>query len=64
MGIKTIEHTSICFSSLTLKNLPTTWGLRRIELWNSSSSLSLKNLPTTWGLRRSERSDRKVDFFL
>ena len=64
MGIKTPRTNSTDARSQALKNLPTTWGLRRIELWNSSSSLSLKNLPTTWGLRRSERSDRKVDFFL
>ena len=52
MGIKTSRTTPLIGDSLSLKNLPTTWGLRPIlqeEL--VLGLLPLKNLPTTWGLR-------------
>ena len=35
----------------TLKNLPTTWGLRLHGNRLSIEEIPLKNLPTTWGLR-------------
>nr|WP_314460382.1 hypothetical protein [uncultured Neisseria sp.] len=35
--------------SHSLKNLPTTWGLRLEELTNFHFLRTLKNLPTTWG---------------
>ena len=36
----------------SLKNLPTTWGLRKgVTITSSNFPASLKNLPTTWGLR-------------
>ena len=53
MGIKTLILAEMEGIVLSLKNLPTTWGLRPADsltkLWNL---LSLKNLPTTWGLRQ------------
>ena len=52
MGIKTqklLDNVPI----LTLKNLPTTWGLRLVtQLDVHTQPFALKNLPTTWGLRR------------
>ena len=51
MGIKTHPRAAGKWN-FTLKNLPTTWGLRRtLATTLSSASLPLKNLPTTWGLR-------------
>ena len=51
MGIKTIWVSSSP-KSFPLKNLPTTWGLRRMDFrLLSRMILPLKNLPTTWGLR-------------
>ena len=36
----------------SLKNLPTTWGLRQFDDAELQEKLeTLKNLPTTWGLR-------------
>ena len=35
----------------SLKNLPTTWGLRRDMNFAYAGIKPLKNLPTTWGLR-------------
>ena len=37
----------------SLKNLPTTWGLRRFVGRLAQVAVSLKNLPTTWGLRQT-----------
>ena len=54
MGIKTALVRSFKLLS-TLKNLPTTWGLRLVAVQQIQAiQLSLKNLPTTWGLRLSD----------
>ena len=51
MGIKT-ENNAKAMKALSLKNLPTTWGLRLPNPYRSCRyRWSLKNLPTTWGLR-------------
>ena len=52
MGIKTDLPVFSSNLVLALKNLPTTWGLRRRgnNLF-AEHGFSLKNLPTTWGLR-------------
>ena len=52
MGIKTVQHETRCYQESTLKNLPTTWGLRPTKWTNATLLVSLKNLPTTWGLRQ------------
>ena len=51
MGIKTLIKASNASSNFSLKNLPTTWGLRQLFLCFGQSRFTLKNLPTTWGLR-------------
>ena len=52
MGIKTDLRIRRTLFPSALKNLPTTWGLRRIGVGDCSTSIiTLKNLPTTWGLR-------------
>ena len=52
MGIKTATTSRYRHSALSLKNLPTTWGLRPLSAWVClRASTALKNLPTTWGLR-------------
>ena len=52
MGIKTLALCNIDYIRVSLKNLPTTWGLRLGILCQFMSCFStLKNLPTTWGLR-------------
>ena len=52
MGIKTYWCRIIGRYQSTLKNLPTTWGLRpTLEYTGVVADVSLKNLPTTWGLR-------------
>ena len=54
MGIKTYGFHRYCEHTGSLKNLPTTWGLRPlVVLQTALSCLPLKNLPTTWGLRLS-----------
>ena len=53
MGIKTKKIWACASSISALKNLPTTWGLRRLVFRLILQSLrTLKNLPTTWGLRQ------------
>ena len=49
MGIKTAEQVAKSAPSHTLKNLPTTWGLRLVACNNGSYTHTLKNLPTTRG---------------
>ena len=53
MGIKTYQRICVFTGVLSLKNLPTTWGLRPIgDFQSEANATPLKNLPTTWGLRR------------
>ena len=53
MGIKTILSEWMHNPVTTLKNLPTTWGLRhQCEDHALRHQVPLKNLPTTWGLRQ------------
>ena len=53
MGIKTITSGLSADKPNALKNLPTTWGLRRCQrILSLIPRRTLKNLPTTWGLRR------------
>ena len=62
MGIKTCR---VCLfqCEATLKNLPTTWGLRRnVSITIDLVGLALKNLPTTWGLRLFDFAYH-LDFF-
>ena len=43
---------SLVNSGFSLKNLPTTWGLRLEGIGTQVHTANpLKNLPTTWGLR-------------
>ena len=51
MGIKTDSAYLHYIPLVTLKNLPTTWGLRLFMAAQLSYQKTLKNLPTTWGLR-------------
>ena len=51
MGIKTSSFKTFEKPFTTLKNLPTTWGLRLFNIWLDNVEHTLKNLPTTWGLR-------------
>ena len=53
MGIKTNLLKEFHQRQIPLKNLPTTWGLRRVEHSYRHNRHPLKNLPTTWGLRLS-----------
>ena len=52
MRIKTLAVDFKTVSVASLKNLPTTWGLRQNVFDLVFAICSLKNLPTTWGLRR------------
>ena len=52
MGIKTPAEVYVFAALAPLKNLPTTWGLRRDMNFAYAGIKPLKNLPTTWGLRR------------
>ena len=62
MGIKT-ARVKIVSISFPLKNLPTTWGLRRnVSITIDLVGLALKNLPTTWGLRLFDFAYH-LDFF-
>ena len=62
MGIKTLKIGGIRRFRHTLKNLPTTWGLRQMACLFGLEPSTLKNLPTTWGLRPNELDDKpKVD---
>ena len=63
MGIKTLTQPASNVST-TLKNLPTTWGLRRTFNGVSFFFCSLKNLPTTWGLRQHFLHDISFRFTL
>ena len=54
MGIKTQNNHGAVRRPTPLKNLPTTWGLRLIIIYNGLFIQPLKNLPTTWGLRLSD----------
>ena len=51
MGIKTAVMVQLPARSRSLKNLPTTWGLRPFIELVCGFIQPLKNLPTTWGLR-------------
>ena len=52
MGIKTLKC-NMAHCHVSLKNFPTTWGLRLIGFqFFGSLCDALKSLPTTWGLRR------------
>ena len=64
MGIKTTISKPKSKNCFTLKNLPTTWGLRHkgFPIY-SAKSIALKNLPTTWGLRLIRRI-RIIKFLL
>ena len=53
MGIKTFDFAYHLDFFKTLKNLPTTWGLRHPIFTEFDVGTPLKNLPTTWGLRRA-----------
>ena len=55
MGIKTNLLKEFHQRQIPLKNLPTTWGLRRVEHSYRHNRHPLKNLPTTWGLRHANR---------
>ena len=53
MGIKTKKKIVGNLPYNTLKNLPTTWGLRHDVIYiDGKTYFTLKNLPTTWGLRQ------------
>ena len=49
MGIKTRLKWPFIDQCFSLKNLPTTWGLRQTTPFNRVCFLTLKNLPTTRG---------------
>ena len=49
MGIKTVGQGSLVRYMIALKNLPTTWGLRRKGGLYSYFQTTLKNLPATRG---------------
>ena len=54
MGIKTLQRLLHAYCVTSLKNLPTTWGLKhqRAQAFVHFLIRTLKNLPTTWGLKQ------------